>query len=74
MLLPLRRVCKSPLQVVDLIQKVFEDITEKKRLSDFRVAKRLRRGVAGAFVDAVILQPNISGVGFDVKKFFGGSN
>jgi hypothetical protein len=32
----------------------------------------MRRGVAGALVDAVILQPNVSGVGFDLKKFFSG--
>jgi hypothetical protein len=72
LLVPLRKVCKSSEDVVDLIQKVFEDIKSVKRLSGFRAAKRMRRGMAGALVDAVILQPKIGGVGFDLKKFFSG--
>jgi len=72
LLVPLRKVCKSSDDVVELIQRVFEDIKGQKRLSEFRAAKRMRRGVAGALVDAVILQPNVGGIGFDLKKFFGG--
>jgi hypothetical protein len=72
LLVPLRKVCKSSEDVVELIQKVFEDIKSVKRLSEFRAAKRMRRGVAGALVDAVILQPKVGGIGFDLKKFFGG--
>ena len=71
LLLPLRKVCKSSEDVVELIHRVFEDIKSKKRLSEFRAAKRMRRGVAGALVDAVILQPKVGGIGFDLKKFFG---
>ncbi len=67
----LRKACKSPDDVVELIQRVFDDIKSQRRLSEFRIAKQMRRGVAGAFVDAVILQPEVGGVGFDLKKFFG---
>jgi hypothetical protein len=70
LLLPLRKICTSPQDVADLIQRVFEDIKSKKRLSDFQAAKQMRRGVAGALVDAVILQPKLGGIGFDLKKFF----
>jgi len=70
LLIPLRKTCKSPQDVADLIQRVFEDIKEKKQLSKFGAAKRMKRGVAGALVDAVILQPKIGGIGLDVKKFF----
>jgi len=70
LLIPLRKVCKSSEEVVELIQKVFEDIKSMKRLSEFRAAKRMRHGVAGALVDAVILQPKVGGIGFDLKKFF----
>jgi len=70
LLIPLRKVCKSAEDVVELIQRVFEDIKDKKQLSKFRAAKRMRRGVAGALVDAVILQPKVGGIGFDLKKFF----
>jgi hypothetical protein len=31
----------------------------------------MKRGVAGALVDAVILQPKVGGIGFDLKKLFG---
>lgn len=72
LLIPLRKACKSSEDVVELIQKVFEDIKDKKRLSNFRAAKRMKRGVAGALADAVILQPRVGGIGFDLKKFFGG--
>jgi hypothetical protein len=72
LLIPLRKVCKSAEDVVGLIHRVFEDIKDKKQLSEFRAAKRMRRGVAGALVDAVILQPKIGGIGFDLKKLFTG--
>jgi hypothetical protein len=72
LLIPLRKVCRSADDVVELIRRVFEDIKDKKRLSEFRAAKRMRRGIAGALVDAVILQPKIGGVGFDLKKLFAG--
>jgi len=72
LLIPLRKVCKSAEDVVELIQRVFEDIKDKKQLSKFRAAKRMRRGVAGALVDAVILQPKVGGIGFDLKKLFTG--
>jgi len=70
--LPLRKICSSPQEVADLIQRIFEDIKGKKRLPDFQAAKRMRHGVAGALVDAVILQPKLGGIGFDLKEFFSG--
>ena len=70
LLLPLRKICKSPEDVVQLIQRVFEDITEKKRLSEFKAVKTMKRDVAGALVDAVIVQPNVGGIGVDLKKLF----
>lgn len=73
LLIPLRKVCKSADDVVELIQRVFEDMKDKQPLSKFRAAKRMRRGVAGALVDAVILQPKVGGIGFDLKKFFTGA-
>jgi len=72
LLLPLRKVCKSSAEIADLIHRVFEDVKGKKRLSEFQAAKRMERGIGGALVDAVILQPKLGGVGFDIKKFFSG--
>lgn len=70
LLIPLRKICKSAEEVVEVIQGVFEDIRQEKPLSKFQARKRMRRGIAGALVDAVILQPNINGLGFDLKKLF----
>jgi|SRR5580704_207095 hypothetical protein len=70
LLLPLRKICNSATEVADIIHQVFDDITSKKRLSDFDGAKQMRHGVGGALVDAVILQPKLGGFGFDLKKFF----
>jgi hypothetical protein len=72
LLLPLRKICKSVEELADVIHRVFEDIKAKRRLSDFQAAQQMRRGVAGALVDAVILQPKLGGIGFDLKKLFGG--
>jgi hypothetical protein len=70
LLIPLRKACKSPEDVVDMIQHVFEDIKGQKCLSKFDVVSRMHHGVSGALVDSVILQPNFYGIGIDVKKFF----
>ena len=56
---PLRKICNSAQEVADVIHRVFQDIKAKKHLSDFQAAHRMRGGVAGALVDAVILQPEI---------------
>lgn len=72
LLIPLRKACKCSDEVVELIRKIFEDIASKKRLSEFRAAKTMRRGVGKALVDAVILQPKLGGIGVDLKKLFGG--
>ena len=45
--------------MTDLIHRVFEDIKGKKQLSDFHAAKRMKRGVAGALVDAVIIATQV---------------
>jgi hypothetical protein len=72
LLLPLRKLCHSAEDVATLIHRVFEDIKGKKRLPEFHAAKRMRPGIMGALVDAVILQPKLGGIGFDLKKFFSG--
>lgn len=65
LLIPLRKACKSSTDVAFLIEKIFRDIREKKSLADFEVGKELSKGKADALVDALILQPNFSGIGID---------
>lgn len=68
LLIPLKNICNTATDVIEVVSKIFSDITSKKRLTDFRVAKEIKAGESGALVDAFILQPNISGVGVDLKK------
>jgi hypothetical protein len=71
LVIPLRAACKTTSEVVELIENRFRDIREKRTLGEFRIAKELRRGESGALVDALILQPNIAGVGLDLKGLLG---
>lgn len=67
-LIPLKKFCSNTSEVVSLIEKLFADIEAGKDLAKFRIAKEARKGVGSAIVDAIILEPNISGVGFSFKK------
>lgn len=66
--LKIRDLCKSPSDVVQLLEKIFSDIRKHKKIRDFAITKELRAKEHGALVDALILEPNIGGVGLDVKK------
>jgi hypothetical protein len=67
-LIPLRTYCKTPTDVVRLIEGIFNDIKAKKPLANFSIVKEERAGVKGAILDAIILQPTIGGVGVDLKS------
>lgn len=67
-LIPLRRFCTTTTEVVSLIEKVFADIKNQKDLDNFQIAKQMKRGMGRAIADAIILEPNISGVGFNFNK------
>lgn len=68
LLIPLKSICKSPEEVVDLIKTIFSDILEKKKLSGFSVAKQINKNGFKRFADAIILEPNLSGIGIDLRK------
>jgi len=67
LLIPLRKLCKNTSDVVKVIDKLFQDIEKNKKLTDFDIAKELKKGHNGALVDALILQPNISGIGINLN-------
>jgi len=67
-LIPLRRVCNSTTEVAVLINKLFMDIQQKKALPDFDIAKQIKKGKGRSLVEALILQPNLYGVGVDLHK------
>lgn len=66
--LKIRDVCKTPSDVVSLIEKLFVDISKHKKIKDFTITKEIRKSDKGAFVDALILEPNFMGVGVNIKK------
>ena len=67
-LIPLRGLCKDATEVVGLIEKIFRDISAKKPLTDFAVAKQIKAGSGSAFSDALILKPALWGIGIDLKE------
>ena len=66
-LIPLRGLCKTESDVTDVIERLFQDVRERKSLPSFESHRQIARGNRDALVDAVILQPNVAGVGVDLK-------
>ncbi|ELT0881359.1 hypothetical protein AB7A53_006369 [Pseudomonas aeruginosa] len=66
--LKIRDICNTPGDVITLLERVFKDVKEKKKIKDFTIAREQRKGEHGALVDALILEPNIAGFGVDIKK------
>lgn len=67
-LIPFKRICKSTTEVITIIEKVFKDIEAQMDLNDFKIAKELKKGIGRAIVDSIILEPNVSGIGFSFNK------
>ena len=65
--LKISEICKSPSDVIKLIGKIFSDIKSKKAICDFAVTKYSRRGVGGALVDSMILEPKILGAEIELN-------
>ncbi|UEM38125.1 hypothetical protein [Pectobacterium aquaticum] len=70
MLIPLKAVCETTDDVIRLINSIFNDIKLKKELTGFDVVKTLKKGNGNRFADALILEPNFSGIGVNLKKLF----
>jgi hypothetical protein len=68
--LEIGKICKSPQDVIKLIEKIFKDIHEKKEIKNFQVKKELKSGVGKILNDTIILEPNIAGVGVNLNNLF----
>lgn len=66
----LKESCKNPSDILKIIEQIFIDIAEKKELKNFHIYKEQKAGIGGALVDSLILEPNFSGVGVNLKKVF----
>ncbi len=69
-LIPLKKYCKTSTDVITLIEQIFNDIQHGCELENFEVKKEMNNGIWKRLFDGVILEPNISGIGFNLKKFF----
>ena len=67
-LFPLRKYCKTTIEVVELIQKIFTKIKQGLDLDDFEISTQKKKGFAGAVVSSIILEPNVGGIGFSFNK------
>ncbi len=66
-------ICKKPIDVIKLIEKIFSDIKDKKEIEDFSIKKELKSGKDNAINDALILEPNNEGEIFNynyIDNFF----
>ncbi len=70
LLIPLKSVCDTTDDVIKLINSIFKDIREKKELTGFSIVKTLSKSRSRRFADAIILEPNFSGIGINLKKLF----
>ena len=68
--LEIGKICKSPQDVIKLIEKIFKDIQERKDIKNFQVKKELKAGIGKVLNDAIILEPNFMGVGVNFNKIF----
>jgi len=64
------KVCKTPQDVIKLIEKIFKDIQEKKKIEDFSVKEELKGGIGKVLNDTIILEPNIAGIGINLNNIF----
>lgn len=69
-LIPLKKHCKNSTDVITLIEQIFNDIQNSSELQNFKVKKEMQNGIWKRLRDGVILEPNISGIGFNLKNFF----
>lgn len=67
-LFPLKKHCKNTTEVVTLIQQIFNSINLGKDLDNFGIAKVKKKGIGGALANAILLEPNFSGIGFSFNK------
>lgn len=69
-LIPFQKAYSNESEVIRIVESVFESISQGKDLKDFTIIQKQKKGIGNALVDSLILEPNISGVGINLKRFF----
>lgn len=65
-LIPFKKYCKNDSDVIRLVDNLFKNIQDKQDLSNFSILKQIKN--RNNLYDAIILQPNFTGIGLDIKK------
>jgi hypothetical protein len=68
-LLPLREIGRTSGDVTQLLQQIANDLRSGKALSEFEIKSVKQKGETSA-ANMVVLQPNIGGLGVDLKEIF----
>ncbi len=66
LLIPLREICATPDDVVPVITSVLRSIQQGIKVENFQIARRMNDAVHTA--DMFILQPNVGGLGLDLRE------
>jgi hypothetical protein len=70
LLIPLKKVCKTTDDVIEMIKSIFKDIADEKNIMSFEIAKEIRKTETGRATDALILEPNFYGIGVKIPQLF----
>ena len=65
-LIPFKKFCQNDSDVIALIDSIVKNIQEKQDLSKFSILSKFQN--KNNLYDAIILQPNFSGIGIDIKQ------
>lgn len=68
LLIPLKKVCDTTDDVIDLIKSIFSDIKEEKNVISFEIAKEMQKTDSGRGADALMLEPNFMGLGIRLPE------
>ncbi|MFH7018603.1 hypothetical protein [Flavobacterium sp. FlaQc-47] len=68
----LKKVCQTPNDVINIIQKIMIDIKNKKEIKDFKIKAEYKKGIGKKINDCLILEPNIGGLGLNINKIIDG--
>ncbi len=68
LLIPLKRVCETTDDVVELIKSIFSDIRGEKNVLSFEIAKEMSKKESGRGADALLLEPNFFGMGIRLPE------
>ncbi|HAM47039.1 MAG TPA: hypothetical protein DCZ07_07810 [Alphaproteobacteria bacterium] len=78
--IPLKNCCQDETSFVAIIESIFSDLESGLEIGNFRVADHdefhtnRKPSILGRVASSILLQPNIGGVGVDLRRLFSGEH